>query len=176
MKLSFEKSKKENENTTKKCSACMAEIPLKAKKCQHCRAKQKEKIGRKHLILIGFVVVIFIVLFNMLGDGDNISTPQTQNIDGQKAFIISQSYVKSVLKSPASADFPALDYTATNLGNDKWKVVSYVDSQNSFGASIRTNWTVILTYFDGDWADSNSWHLKELIVDDKIIYSIYDTE
>jgi len=34
--------------------------------------------------------------------------------------------------------------TTTDLGNDEWRISGYVDAQNSFGATIRQNWTVTL--------------------------------
>lgn len=167
-KLSFGKSTKEDENATKKCSECMAEIPLKAKKCQHCGTKQKEKIGLGHLLVIGFIIVTFIII--IFNSGGSTSTPQTQSIDGLETFIISQSYVKLALKSPASAKFPTFEYSASDFGGGKWEVVSYVDSQNSFGALIRTNWIMLLTHTGGYWANSSNWELEELIFDGKVVY------
>ena len=165
----LQRNKQRDENATKKCSDCMAEIPLKAKKCQHCGAKQKEKIESKQLLIImGFLIFVLIVIFS---GGDNTSTPpQERGITDSQAFITSQDYVKSVLKSPASADFPLLDYTAYDLGDGKWSIVSYVDSQNSFGVQMRTNWVVTLTHTGGNWTNQSNWELDELIFGDEVVY------
>jgi hypothetical protein len=51
-----------------------------------------------------------------------------------------ESAVKDRLRSPGSADFPfdgVFNVTAT--GPSTYRQVSYVDSQNGFGALIRTN-------------------------------------
>ena len=65
--------------------------------------------------------------------------------------------VSSYLKSPSSAEFPSptfhLDEYSVSRDGDTWYVSSYVDAQNSFGATIRTNFTA--TYiWDGDWLNS----------------------
>ena len=170
-KLSFGNNKEEDENATKKCGDCMAEIPLKAKKCQHCGTKQKlkEKIGIKHLLLLGVIVLIFTWLFSFGGNGGS-SSSSTPRIEGSKAFVIAQNYVEIALKAPSTADFPTFDYTAQNLGNGKWKVVSYVDAQNSFGAQIRNDWSVVLIHKGGDWSYNTNWELEELILGGEVIY------
>lgn len=59
--------------------------------------------------------------------------------DGDIAVVCSQQKVKSLLKSPSSADFPMnIGRSSTPLGENKYLVKSYVDSQNSFGATMRT--------------------------------------
>ena len=71
---------------------------------------------------------------------------------------------------------PVLDYRFFDIGNDKYKVVSYVDSQNSFGAQIRSEYSVILSYNGGDWADINNWTLNELIFDGEVLYEDLPTD
>jgi hypothetical protein len=53
-----------------------------------------------------------------------------------------EDFVKQRLKSPSTAEFPGvfdgkLDHV-TDLENQTYRIVSYVDAQNSFGAKIRT--------------------------------------
>lgn len=68
-----------------------------------------------------------------------------------------QRAVKSQLKAPASAKFPGCAMGAheykitTNEARDKFAVRGHVDSQNSFGAMIRSEFGVILDYSDGNW-------------------------
>lgn len=54
-------------------------------------------------------------------------------------------YVLLQLKAPATAKFPSL-YTAKlqKVENRTFIVTSYVDSQNEFGAMVRTNWVIKL--------------------------------
>ena len=42
---------------------------------------------------------------------------------------------------------------AIDLGGNRWKVSGYVDAQNSFGATVRTNWTVTLTLTNSGFKD-----------------------
>jgi len=44
-----------------------------------------------------------------------------------------------MLKSPSSAKFP-WGLKSSLISGDKYRVANYVDSQNSFGAMIRTNY------------------------------------
>lgn len=53
-------------------------------------------------------------------------------------------FVKEQLKSPASAKFPDSRLKkshTTALGGGKYRINSWVDSQNSFGAMIRTKFS-----------------------------------
>lgn len=82
------------------------------------------------------------------------------------AFIQCTLYVENMLKSPSSADFPASS-TANiqELENKVFEVRSYVDSQNSFGAMIRTNFYCKIQYTGdpkGDEADTKNWSLLDL--------------
>lgn len=61
--------------------------------------------------------------------------------------------VSPYLKSPSTASFPGtvldLDQYSVTREGDSWTVTSYVDSQNSFGATVRTVFTA--TYlWDGE--------------------------
>ena len=70
-----------------------------------------------------------------------------------EAFVASQRFVEQRLKAPSSADF--CSYTDANveyLGNGRYRVIAYVDSQNSFGAELRTRYKCILKHEGGyDW-------------------------
>lgn len=68
-----------------------------------------------------------------------------------EAFIAAQDYVKPRLKSPASAKFASkAESTVVNHGEGKYLVRSYVDSQNAFGAMIRTEYFCDIITADGE--------------------------
>lgn len=73
------------------------------------------------------------------------------------AYVMCKAVVKSRLKSPASADFPFLDRKSYYRGKHKYIIKSYVDSQNSFGANIRTNYHCKMNYTKGEPADIRNW-------------------
>lgn len=62
-----------------------------------------------------------------------------------KALVYSHNCVEQQLKSPSSAEFPFGEGSVTKVDNDTFIVTSYVDSQNSFGAMIRTNYSCQVT-------------------------------
>jgi len=74
------------------------------------------------------------------------------------AFYISKQFVEKRLKAPSTADFCSYsDATVTDLGGGRFKVIAYVDAQNSFGAKIRTNYTCVVKSTDGD-----TWSLESI--------------
>lgn len=60
--------------------------------------------------------------------------------DFWRAVVAAQNIVKDELKSPSSAKFPLSDYTVRHDLREYY-VSGYVDSQNSFGAMVRTLWS-----------------------------------
>jgi len=76
-----------------------------------------------------------------------------ENLQKITAIITSQRFVKNRLKSPTTAIFQdalKADHAWMRGNRDEntsyHKITSYVDSQNSFGAMIRTHYVVIITY------------------------------
>ncbi len=61
-----------------------------------------------------------------------------------------ENYIEQVLVSPSSADFPGQIWNADQWSVGRYKniveVSSYVDSQNSFGAMLRSYFTVQMDY------------------------------
>jgi len=77
------------------------------------------------------------------------------------AYIMIEDFVKNRLKSPSTAKFPGVfdgrqDHV-TYLGNQKYRIISYVDSQNSFGAMIRTRFVAEIEQVSKD-----KWRLNSL--------------
>jgi hypothetical protein len=91
------------------------------------------------LLFVGIVIVGIIVFSNI---DDKPSQP-----DDIMAYVMAVDYVKIVLKSPSTAKFAnSWDSTITKTDLYTWTVTSYVDSQNGFGAMIRTNFTAVLKF------------------------------
>jgi hypothetical protein len=62
--------------------------------------------------------------------------------------ILCQKAIKSILKSPSNAKFPNITKWAFGKEDGKIIVQSYVDSQNSFGAELRSEFQFILSADD----------------------------
>lgn len=67
--------------------------------------------------------------------------PEAYKPTKQDAVVESHLVVQKLLKSPGSADFPFQpDETIDQLNDSTFIVLSYVDSQNSFGALLRSHY------------------------------------
>lgn len=72
--------------------------------------------------------------------------------EGSDAYIFSQDVVEGRLKAPRTAKFPFRDYSIRLQSDCVYVVSSYVDSQNGFGALIRTHWVVKIQKLpEGRW-------------------------
>lgn len=78
------------------------------------------------------------------------------------AYIMIQGDVRSQLKAPSTAKFPTRFAPGTrHEGDCIYRVVSYVDAQNSFGAMIRTNFEGRIRYYP----ESKSWQTMQVRID-----------
>ena len=76
------------------------------------------------------------------------------------AYCMAQRFVEQRLKSPRSVKWPWISYKSctTYLDNNRYRISTYCDAQNSFGALIRTHFVCIVKYIG-----SNDWRLESLI-------------
>ena len=135
----------------------------------------KNKTTKTTWIISG-IIIVFIILIVIIGGNDQnnyssqTSTPASKKFNtndlGDKIdlHIQAQQYILQGLKAPSTAKFPALPYEATDLGNGRYKVVSYVDSQNSFGAMIRSDWSVVMKTLVGLWT------LERMVIGGEVVY------
>lgn len=76
-------------------------------------------------------------------------------------WVIAKDLVEEKLKSPKSADFPLQPKrSVANIDNNIVTIASHVDSQNSFGAEVRTTFIIELQFLGGELGDIRNW--KEL--------------
>lgn len=72
--------------------------------------------------------------------------------DSSMAYVMSQKFIRQRLKTPTTAKFPWSSDPAVKIqyaGDCKHKIQAYVDSQNGFGAMIRTTYYIELQYIKG---------------------------
>lgn len=75
-----------------------------------------------------------------------------------QALLMMQDFVKDQLKAPSTADFkPGYKDSVIHLDGQRYRIVSWVDSQNSFGAKLRN-------HFRGEIEQTKKgyWELKSL--------------
>lgn len=92
---------------------------------------------------IVFFGMIFFIGKCMFSGSDEPTKPSkiTARIDSER-------YVEKYLKSPSTADFPLGADGCVKINDSTFFVSSYVDSQNGFGAMIRTTYSCQINYVD----------------------------
>jgi len=104
--------------------------------------------------------LLFIVLAIVVGLAINHQSPEERQAKGARdqaldAYFMAQEFVKANLKTPATAKFPL--YPNPGIGiirqdDGGWLISGYVDSQNAFGALIRTKFIcAIKEETEGKW-------------------------
>lgn len=160
-----------DKNPRKMCPECATEIPVEAKKCPHCRSKISASTEKSKRVLVGIILISFCVSLMAIGAaGDSApSVPAVQDPSEIIAFAVSQGFVESTLKAPSTAKFSSQRDVA-DLGEGRYRVRSYVDSQNGFGAMIRSDWETVLKYNQGDPYESSSWTFERVVIDGDVVY------
>ena len=101
------------------------------------------------------IVVMTIVALIGIGGIIWLFTPSNNSHDESKmyrhCYIYSQTLVKEQLKSPDSAKFPAYSdsFAKYDEKTNTVTIKAYVNAQNSLGATVKTNYTAIITVDSG---------------------------
>lgn len=94
------------------------------------------------------VVMLFSVLF--LGACGESSTDRDNDVHGAWAYM--QLFVENTLKNPKSAEFRYGGFRDVEaLGEGRYRVDSYVDAENSFGGTIRTEFEGVIVRTEDGW-------------------------
>jgi hypothetical protein len=109
-------------------------------------------------IILAIICLVLAVAFRNVGPKD--PSYSTSDYDAGMACTMAEKLIKPQLKAPSTAQF---DYGncrdgATHSGNT-WHLTSYVDADNSFGAHIRSYYTVDMT----NVPPSDNWQMSNLI-------------
>lgn len=137
--------------------------------------KQQKKAGRAVkviLVVFGlmFAVTVIINRIEMASDEgvQERSAPSRPSYvsedNSTMAYIMIQDFVKDRLKSPSTAEFPGARERRQHtkrLGDGRYGINSWVESQNSFGAQIRTRFAAIIRQTGED-----TWQLEQLAFDE----------
>jgi hypothetical protein len=137
----------------KKCNKCGNEIINDFLVCPQCKTPVKNNISTGKGCLIIFLAVIFLpLIISKIMGVDSGSSPSRGGNSGYQfgennianhfmAYSIMEDYVKNRLKAPSAAKFPETSinrHHIKHLGGRKYRIDSWVDSENSFSAKIRT--------------------------------------
>lgn len=112
------------------------------------------------LSILGCIVLIFLCIFLLIKLNDD----GTSNYSKDKLYIqcysFSQDLVKNKLKSPKTAKFPSYSDSFITDNGDTIIVTAYVNAQNSFGATIKTNYVATIK-IDNNKPKSGSVYISE---------------
>ncbi len=140
----------------KNCRECGKEVSSKASTCPHCGYKLKKKLGCFSWIAIIFIIVVIITIIEVMTRSTSSDRDYTSE---RTAYNLSKDYAKQNLKSPSTASYPGLFESkdhVKDLGNGRYQINSWVDSQNGFGATIRTKFSCVMVKKSGDrWGIEN---------------------
>lgn len=124
------------------------------------------------LLILAVFIIVPIVVGQITSSSGPEPTPEQQivTVKEQSARILARSYVEQVpLKSPSTAKYHTPTAVADPKDPNLYEVSSYIDSQNGFGAMIRTYWSMKLEFMGEDTQESvqtdSNWKVKEFIFD-----------
>jgi len=121
---------------------------------------ERYKVNPRTALYVIFGSIIFTIIFIIISANQSRSASNIYPIMGNTdAFLVAKEFVSQKLKAPSTAKFPNSNHAEIiNTGYNRWRVTSYVDAQNTFGAMIRNNFTVLLSYNDS----TNEWLLENI--------------
>lgn len=120
------------------CKDCKQQFSTDAKQCPHCGAKPPYRWTIGKIIIGGFVVLFGVSMLMSAGDPEQ-RQERTRVADEIDAQLACERAVKKQLKTPSVAEFVDTRAIPKKEG-DGFLVGGQVDSQNSFGAKLRTKW------------------------------------
>jgi len=128
---------------------------LKEENIKNEKDRQNYEFIQKNKITFRVIGVILLLISISI-----FNTPDTKENDEIKAFTSCQFFVEKRLKSPASAKFHLEDFSFLKYEDNSYSIKSYVDSQNGFGAMIRSDFICRIKFNDKNEAILENLEIK----------------
>jgi len=155
----------------KQCPKCKEWIDKGATKCPHCRSTQPPPAWVTAIavaVVLGGGIWAYRSCSSITDSPEARKAAAREQRHGSKgmAWIMAQDFVKKRLVSPGSADFGGMfeqsyEDCVTDLGQGQYTVNGWVDSQNRFGAKLRSHFTCRLRYVGNDKWQCESLDISE---------------
>lgn len=138
-----------------RCSNCGTELHKKVDRCPGCGKPPQQRALKlaKRFFAITFALLIVVVVLGLMHEGEPPAkakpAPEKTETWMEKevpltAYHRLEEYVRRQLKVPSSAEFPGVfDGKASHvkaLAKQNYRIASWVDAQNEFGAKVRHHW------------------------------------
>ena len=152
------------------CRVCKKHVPsFGMKKCPHCGAEDPAMSGKEVMVIV--VIVVILAVWALIAFNSSSSSTSSDTKTDSSAWIMAQHFVSNRLKSPSTASYgwqvPSKCVVAS--GTNRWRVSGWVDSHNSFGATIRSDFSCVIVYHTDDlWKRENGnkpWELESMTMD-----------
>jgi hypothetical protein len=121
-------------------------------------AKPQPSNAASALGCVFMLAIVGVIVYSCNAGGSTTEDSDTDS--GGMAEVMCEEFVTERLKAPSSAEFPGADLVEP-LGGDQYQVTAAVDSQNGFGAMIRTGYVCTIQNTGGD-----EWTLVSLDMDE----------
>jgi hypothetical protein len=148
-----------------KCLECKKVVSSEAEICPNCGVKinlekieEKKKKDNKNGG-IGCLIVIGITLFILLLNNQKSDETDVNKDNSSNAYYYSREIVENNLKSPISAKFPSFNPNFVSKNENIYTITAYVDSQNSFGAMIRSSYKCVIK------EENELFYLQDISID-----------
>ncbi len=164
---------KETVETSKKCPACRKDVDTKATKCPYCQSDTRSWV-KKHQIGLIILAVIFVPIFMSALTASPTANVPVERTAEEIAFqkkndfaSLAKMNVEMMLKAPSTAKF---NTSPTITEEDSiYSINSWVDSENSYGANVRSSWSAKAHYIGGDSLEETgtgaNWIIDEFYFD-----------
>jgi len=115
------------------------------------------------MIFIFLAVITFVVPFKLPEKKEDPNAWKTRD-NKASAYTMMQDFVQDYLKSPGSAKFEWISEPDCKIERNEtiYDITSWVDSQNSFGALVRTKFNGVI-----EQLDNKNWALRYLNLDNE---------
>ena len=113
-------------------------VTLTAKPLTADQKRNAEGCGKVLGIGCAGIVALFVILILV-----SLVRPKSPNDNKSLAYVVAREEIRRQLKSPSTAVFPRhyeQGVAVARLQDNSFAISSYVDSQNSFGAQLRSRW------------------------------------